>query len=248
MSYWRAILASGGTPEPGATVTDYDDLENDPEMQQAIRMGIISVGPPKQPIRNELPAPKGGSTTNLFRSPPARPRDAIADAHNSELSLPLRQRPQPPPTLLTPAPSPSDELNAFGFSSRPLKRSSPSGSALPDDELPPPTQRRKFGVGTNSGRAIGCVISSQFTKGTQYLPFAISDSEDSEDDLPPPPPRRRSRVANVGGLSQHTPQSSAHKFKVAATSQFTAREVFRRNGPNALAPAAPDADVIEGDL
>ncbi|KAF3038723.1 hypothetical protein E8E11_003799 [Didymella keratinophila] len=248
LSYWKAILVSSQTPELGASVPDYGDLENDPEMEQAIRMGIVDVGPPKNPIRKELPAPQGRFTSSSSSSSPARPRNFIPDLHKSELSLPLRQRPQPPPTLLTPAPSPPNDRNAFGFFSRPLKRSSPSGSSHSDDDLPSPTQRRKFDACPGTGRVHGYVTSSQSTEGTQYMPFGISDSEELDDDLPPPPPRRRSRVANVGRPSQHIPQSSARKLKGAATSQFTAREVFRRNGLNAPTPAAPDADVIEGDL
>lgn len=249
LSYWKAILASSQTPERSPIIPEYGDLENDPEMQQAIRMGIVNVSPLKNPIQKALPAPQGESVTRFPCSQPARPRSSVIDPQNCELSLPLRQRPQLPPTLLISAPSPTRGRNAFSCSSQPLKRSSPSGSAHSDDDLPSPAQRRKFDACPGSRQANSYAPSSQSTEATQYTPIVISDSDEFEDDLPPPPPRRRPCVANVGRLSQqHIPHSSAHKLKGAAASQLTAWEVFRRNGLKAPAPAAPDADVIEGDL
>lgn len=246
-SYWRAILASSQTPEPDPMVPDHGDLENDPEMQQAIEMGIINGSLQVTKPRLALPAPQERVETSFSDFPLVRPRNSVPDPHNSELSLPLRRRPQPHPTQVTPAHSPLSDRKAFGFSSRPSKRSSPSGSEHTHDDFRSPAQRRKIDTCAGSGQTNGYSTSSQSTEGTQYMPLTIFDSDEYEDDLCALP-RRKQRILNAGRLTQYMPQSTARSSKAAAASQLTAQEIFDRNGLHAPTPAAPDADVIEGDL
>ncbi|KAF3042421.1 hypothetical protein E8E12_008604 [Didymella heteroderae] len=184
LSYWKAILASSQTPELGPVTTDHGDFENDPEMQQAILMGIIDVGLPKKSVRKESPALQGEFTTSFSRSPRARSRDFIPDQHASGLSLSLRQRPQPTPTPLTPAPSPPNDRNPFGFSFRPLKRSSPPSPAHSDDGLPSPTQRRKFDE----------CSEEDFDKSNQFVQVFVGPETDPTNNSDIDPQRRRYKL------------------------------------------------------
>jgi hypothetical protein len=214
-------------------------------MAEAIRMGIVDV---RLCSQQNSPVPRMGQSNSFSYPPRSGPKNPTSHPYHKDSPMPIRE-------LLTPEPWPPYDRNAFGFSTRPPKRSSPTSSAYPDDNLPSHSQKRKFDGNSKTERASSYVTTSQSTQGSLSAPFILSgsgsDSDSEEGSSLPPPPRRRSRTANAVGLSKRLPQPSqpsARRPKGAAASQLSARDVFRRNGLDASAPAAPNADVIEEDL
>ncbi|KAF1932644.1 uncharacterized protein M421DRAFT_89018 [Didymella exigua CBS 183.55] len=229
LEYWKAILDSIQEEELPPVDNDQNGFDSDPEMAEAIRMGIIDVPPQIIRSRQKPPVPRMGLSSGVSKPSHSRRVSSVPHQYDTELPLPIRKHPQPPSSLLTLAPSPLVANKSFSFSSRPPKRSGPPTPAYVDDDLLSPTQRRKLGRNTGAERASAYQTTSQSTQGISSSPFTFSD--DSEDELPPPPPRGKSSIR-----------------RPASVLPLSAQDLFLNNGLRASTPAAPDADVIEEDL
>ena len=244
LDYWKVILASSQDKEIITIDSDDDDWDSDPEMRQAIQMGIIGVSTQKTHHQPKLPTSRTKSSTVWPDSSPPGAGRFESHPYDSELSLPVRRSVPRPSRLLTPTPSPPGKANASTLPSQFPKRPSTISSAYHDDELPSPRRRKLSYCSKSPLRADPFQFSSQSSQSTDSPIFVLSD----EDGLPLPASRRKSHTATGLEPSRHPSQQSTLRSKKAPQPNLSAKQVFLRNGLHASASAVPDDDIIEEDL
>ncbi|KAF2633939.1 hypothetical protein BU25DRAFT_465158 [Macroventuria anomochaeta] len=246
LNHWKGILTTSQDQDVISINSDDDNLDDDPQMRLAIKMGIVvDVRSAEAPYRTKPPAVRIRRCNAGPDLSSPRAANVAPHSYDSELSSPVRRHFQRPSRLPTPTPSPPSKTEIFNISSQWSKRSSPPSPAYSDDDLPSPSRRRKLtGSSEISRRVDPFQLSSQSSQSTPSPTFVLSD----EDDLPSPPRLRKSSTATGLKPSRYIPQQSASRSKKVAQSVLSAKRVFLRNGLSASVSAMPDADVIEEDL
>ena len=244
LDHWRSALA---IEQVNGAITidseDNDDWSNEPQMLEAIRLGIISA--PLQKVAH-TPPPLGLSgicTTVQSGQRPSRPAHSIPHLWDSQPSLSVYEQTQQPSRLPTPTPSPPRKTNPFVHPPRLPKRPSPPSPAYSDDKTSSLSRRRK--LGTDMWRQASSYQSSLQLSQSTISPN--SNFSDGEEPLPRPR-RRKSSTVSVPKTQTYLPPQQACESNKAAGSGLSSKEVFMRNGLNASVSAVPDDDIIEGDL
>ncbi|KAH6616305.1 hypothetical protein C7974DRAFT_42200 [Boeremia exigua] len=135
LQYWKVILASSQDQQIITIDSDDEDWNHDPQMQIAIKMGLIK--------DTSLKAKVAGSEHLNARPGPSIPRAEIFAPYPSSSELPLPSR-RPVLQAPTPTPSPTNRSSFLYHYPQPLQRAS-SPFIDSDAETPSPLQKRKRG-------------------------------------------------------------------------------------------------------